>query len=137
MRPLVMDFREDERAQNVGDQFMFGPAFLVNPVTEPEASSRQVYLPKHRWYDFWTGKVSEGGRLVNAITPLEQMPGYVKAGSIFPLAPRKGGLRRSRQIRLNCASIRERMATSSSTKTKTTRITTRRASTQPSRCTGT
>jgi alpha-D-xyloside xylohydrolase len=87
MRPLVMDFREDERAQNVSDQFMFGPAFLVNPVTEPEASSRQLYLPKQRWYDFWTGKVSEGGRIVNAITPLEQMPVYVKAGSIVPLGP--------------------------------------------------
>ena len=87
MRPLVMDFREDERAQNIGDQFMFGPAFLVNPVTEPEAASRLVYLPRHRWYDFWTGKVSEGGRIVNAIAPLEQMPVYVKAGSIVPLGP--------------------------------------------------
>jgi alpha-D-xyloside xylohydrolase len=87
MRPLVMDFRGDERADNVGDQFMYGPAFLVNPVTEPGASTRQVYLPKTRWYDFWTGNISEGGRSVNAITPLEQLPLYVKAGSIVPLGP--------------------------------------------------
>ena len=34
VRPLVMDFRSDVTAQNVGDQFLFGPAILVNPVTE-------------------------------------------------------------------------------------------------------
>ena len=46
MRPLVMDFRSDVRAQNIGDQFMFGPAFLVNPVTEPDATTRHLYLPQ-------------------------------------------------------------------------------------------
>lgn len=87
MRPLVMDFRGDERAENIGDQFMYGPAFLVNPVTQPGISTRQVYLPKTRWYDFWTGTVREGGRFMDAITPLEQLPVYVKAGSIVPLGP--------------------------------------------------
>ena len=60
MRPLVMDFRTDVRAQNIGDQFMFGPAFLVNPVTEPGATSRHLYLPKAKWYDFWTGAAQSG-----------------------------------------------------------------------------
>ena len=46
MRPLVMDFRTDVRAQNIGDQFMYGPAFLVNPVTEPGATTRRLYLPQ-------------------------------------------------------------------------------------------
>jgi len=87
MRPLVMDFRTDERAQNVGDQFMYGPAFLVNPVTEPGASSRQVYLPEAKWYDFWTGATSMGRRTISAITPLERLPLYVRAGSILPLGP--------------------------------------------------
>ncbi|MGA7398827.1 MAG: TIM-barrel domain-containing protein, partial [Candidatus Sulfotelmatobacter sp.] len=45
MRPLVMDFRSDVRAENTGDEFMYGPAFLVSPVTEPAATSRRVYLP--------------------------------------------------------------------------------------------
>jgi alpha-D-xyloside xylohydrolase len=52
MRPLVMDFRTDVRAQNTGDEFMYGPSFLVNPVTEAAATSRQVYLPDAKWYDF-------------------------------------------------------------------------------------
>ncbi len=87
MRPLVMDFRTDVRAQNVGDQFLFGPALLVNPVTEPAATSRHLYLPSARWYDFWTGDAAEGGRAVDAPTSLERIPLYVRAGSIVPLGP--------------------------------------------------
>ena len=87
MRPLVMDFRQDSRAADIGDQFMFGPAFLVNPVTEPAANSRQVYLPDAKWYDFWTGTSVPGGRMINAITPLDRLPLYVRAGSILPLGP--------------------------------------------------
>ena len=87
MRPLVMDFRSDEEAENIGNQFMYGPAFLVNPVTEPAISTRPVYLPKTTWYDFWTGTVNDGGRFINAITPLDRLPLYVRAGSIVPLGP--------------------------------------------------
>jgi len=87
MRPLVMDFRKDSRAQDVGDQFMYGPAFLVNPVTEPSSNTRPVYLPEAKWYDFWTGAAVEGGHMINAITPLDRLPVYVRAGSIVPLGP--------------------------------------------------
>jgi alpha-D-xyloside xylohydrolase len=87
MRPLVMDFRNDQRAQNVGDQFMFGPAFLVSPVTEPSATTRQLYLPDAKWYDFWTGATVVGGHTINAIAPLDRLPLYVRAGSIIPLGP--------------------------------------------------
>ena len=87
MRPLVMDFRADQRAQNTGDQFMFGPAFLVNPVTDPAATARQVYLPEAKWYDFWTGSTVAGGHTINAIAPFERIPLYVRAGSILPLGP--------------------------------------------------
>ncbi len=87
MRPLVMDFRTDTTAQNIGDQYMFGPALLVNPVTEPGATSRQLYLPKASWYDFWTGATLNGGRWINAAAPLASMPLYVRAGSILPMGP--------------------------------------------------
>ena len=36
LRPLVMDFPTDVRAQNIGDEYEFGPALLVSPVTEQE-----------------------------------------------------------------------------------------------------
>ena len=58
MRPLVMDFRNDPTAREIGDQFLFGPALLVNAVTEPRATARRLYLPAGTWYDFWTGQTA-------------------------------------------------------------------------------
>jgi len=66
---------------------MFGSAFLVNPITEPASTTRQLYLPQTKWYDFWTGSALEGGRAVSATTSLEQLPLYVRSGSILPLGP--------------------------------------------------
>ncbi len=87
MRPLVMDFRDDTRAQNIGDQFLFGPAIMVNAVTEPGATSRHLYLPNALWYDFWTGSSIQGGKAIDVAAPLDRLPLYVRAGSIVPLGP--------------------------------------------------
>jgi alpha-D-xyloside xylohydrolase len=87
MRPLVMDFRTDERALDIGDQFMYGPAFLVNPVTEPGATSRHLYLPDAKWYDFWSGETVIGPKTIDAAAPMDRMPLYVRAGAIVPLGP--------------------------------------------------
>ncbi len=88
MRPLVMDFPQDARAREVTDQYMFGPAFLVSPVTEYRARSRPVYLPAGApWYDFWTGDPVGGGQTLAAATPYDQIPVYIRAGSIVPVGP--------------------------------------------------
>jgi alpha-D-xyloside xylohydrolase len=87
MRGLVMDFRTDERAANIGDQFMYGPAFLVNPVTDPGSVTRRLYLPKATWYDFWSGDSQDGGKVLDAPSPIEQIPLFVRAGSIVPMGP--------------------------------------------------
>jgi len=87
MRPLVMDFRTDVRAQNTGDEFLFGPALLVSPVTEPGATVRHLYLPAATWYDFWNGASIKGGRAIDTPAPLERLPLFVRAGAILPLGP--------------------------------------------------
>jgi len=87
MRALAMDFRSDPRALNVGDQFMFGPALLVSPVTEPGADTWRMYLPKATWYDFWTGRGRSGGAMIDASAPLDRIPLFVRAGSIIPMGP--------------------------------------------------
>jgi alpha-D-xyloside xylohydrolase len=87
-RPLVMDFKDDPLTWNIGDQFMFGPALLVSPVTEAKATERRVYLPKDTtWYDFWSGQKIQGGVHVQAAAPLDRIPLYVRTGSILPLGP--------------------------------------------------
>ncbi|WP_082467080.1 TIM-barrel domain-containing protein [Sphingomonas sp. Leaf25] len=88
MRGLAMDFPADRRGWNVDDEYMFGPAFLVAPVTQFRARSRQVYLPAGAdWYDFATGAFARGGQSVTAAAPLARMPLYVRAGSIVPTGP--------------------------------------------------
>jgi alpha-D-xyloside xylohydrolase len=88
MRGLVMDFAADRRARTVADQYMFGPALLVAPVTSFRARSRDVYLPAGAlWYDFRTGRAEQGGRTVRADAPYDWMPLYVRAGSILPVGP--------------------------------------------------
>ena len=44
MRALFMDFPNDPKVSDLGDEYMFGPAFLVAPVTDQGATSREVYL---------------------------------------------------------------------------------------------
>ncbi|MBN1408949.1 MAG: DUF5110 domain-containing protein [Calditrichaceae bacterium] len=88
MRPLVMDFREDIFAIKQSFEYMFGKAFLVAPVIEYNVTERDVYLPKSsNWYDFWTGERKTGGQLVKADAPLDNIPLFVKAGSIVPMGP--------------------------------------------------
>jgi alpha-D-xyloside xylohydrolase len=88
MRPLVMDFRADAKARDASDQYLFGPAFLVSPITTYKARSRAVYLPgATSWYDFWTGANVAGGQTVEVPAPYDAMPIHVKAGSIVPTGP--------------------------------------------------
>lgn len=66
---------------------MYGPAIMVNPVTQPGATSRHVYLPDAKWYDFWTGHTVDGPKVIDASAPLDRIPLYVRGGSILPMGP--------------------------------------------------
>lgn len=88
MRSLAFDFRKDTNVYKIPDQYMFGPAFLVNPVTGKGETARNVYLPgSDLWYDFWNGEKIAGGKTINAAAPINLLPLYVKAGSIVPMGP--------------------------------------------------
>jgi alpha-D-xyloside xylohydrolase len=88
-RALPFDFPDDASVRNIANQFMFGPALLVNPVTAAGATSRTVYLPAGTWYDFWTGAVNNGaaGRTAAPDAPLQRIPLYARAGAILPMGP--------------------------------------------------
>jgi alpha-D-xyloside xylohydrolase len=88
MRGLGMDFPADKSSADVRDQYLFGKAFLVAPVYQHEARSRQVYLPAGAdWYDFHSGRKIDGGQRIEAAAPLNRMPLFVRAGSIVPVGP--------------------------------------------------
>ncbi len=88
MRALVMDFGSDKNVLNVGDQFMFGPALMVNPVTEYKARTRSVYLPAGTgWYDLKSGQHYKGGQTILSNAPYSDIPIFVREGSIIPFGP--------------------------------------------------
>ncbi len=88
MRGLAMDFGQDPHVFSIDDQFMFGPSILVNPVTQPGVTFRPVYLPLDAdWYNFWTGKKYSGGQTFPVPVPADEMPLFVRAGSIVPMGP--------------------------------------------------
>lgn len=88
MRGLVMDFPQDARARKIDDQYLFGPALLVAPVTQFGARSRQVYLPAGSgWFDLADGRYYAGGATITAAAPRERMPLFARAGSIVPSGP--------------------------------------------------
>ena len=86
MRALFMDFPHDANVANIGDEYMFGPAFLVAPVTQQGRENRRVYLPAGSdWYNYWTHEKLKGGQTVEAAAPIDVIPLFVRAGSIIPM----------------------------------------------------
>lgn len=89
LRPLVLDFPDDERAATITDQFLFGPAIMVSPVYSYRARERKVYLPATEggWYEFWTGAWRAGGKQQASEAPYDTIPLHIRAGSIVPTGP--------------------------------------------------
>ncbi len=88
MRPLVMDFGNDPKVRDIGHQFMFGPALLVNPVAEYKSRTVDVYLPaSNGWYDLRSGRYFEGGQMIQADAPYSDIPVFAREGSIIPFGP--------------------------------------------------
>lgn len=85
MRALFMDFHADPNVADIRDEYMLGPAFLVAPVTEQGATSREVYLPAGTdWYNYWTNERIKGGQTITVSAPIDTIPLFVRAGSIIP-----------------------------------------------------
>lgn len=86
IRALVMDYPEDMAARMVDDEYLFGESMLVCPLTYEEGTSRKVYLPQGRWYNFFTGMAVEGGRTMETEAAYNEIPVFVKDGAMIPLA---------------------------------------------------
>ena len=88
MRPLVMDFNGDKEVENIGNQWMFGPALMACPVGYYKARNRSVYFPeKCGWYNLYTNEYVEGGQRLIVDAPYEQIPVFVREGAIIPFGP--------------------------------------------------
>ncbi|HVT98597.1 MAG TPA: TIM-barrel domain-containing protein, partial [Acidobacteriaceae bacterium] len=85
-RALFMDFPNDPKVTDIPDEYMYGPALLVAPVSQQGATTRSVYLPAGTdWYNFWTKEKYHGGQTITANAPIDTLPLFVRAGSIIPI----------------------------------------------------
>jgi alpha-glucosidase (family GH31 glycosyl hydrolase) len=70
--------------KEIKDQYMAGGNLLVAPLFTGQ-KSRQVILPKGRWYDFYTGDYVGDGETITVSPGIEKIPVYVKDGGIIPM----------------------------------------------------
>jgi len=83
MRPLVLEFQDDRGVHGIGEQFTIGENLLLAPVFDPDGYV-DVYLPPGRWVDYWTGETYEGSQTLSMQVELEEMPVFLRAGTITP-----------------------------------------------------
>lgn len=87
MRAMWLHYPADVKAIGMGTQYLWGRDLLIAPVFQKGATTREVYLPKGEWYDWWTNKKETGGQTVTKAIDLSVMPIYVRAGAIIPVDP--------------------------------------------------
>lgn len=85
VRALVLDWPDDPAVRAIDDQYMFGASVMVAPMFLGQ-KSRSVYLPAGDWYDFWTHQKYAGGQKIEATNNPEQIPLFVKGGTLLPLS---------------------------------------------------
>jgi alpha-glucosidase len=86
MRPLALEFPDDPRCANRSDEWMMGDDLLAAPILE-DTEKRRVYLPPGRWFALGETAPLEGKKSIDATAKLDEIPVYVRAGSIVPLGP--------------------------------------------------
>jgi len=87
LRPITMLEQHVEGNIQREEEFSFGDKILVSPVLNPGQERKVVYLPAGGWYYYWNDKRFEGGREYDVETPIDEMPIFIKAGTVLPEYP--------------------------------------------------
>lgn len=87
LKSLVLYDQGDTATHYRSDEFVYGEQILVCPILEPNGKGRRMYIPKGKWYNFWTDEVVEGGREVWVDAELDSMPMFIKEGAVIPKYP--------------------------------------------------
>jgi alpha-glucosidase len=87
LQSLVFYDQEDTQTHFRTDEFLFGEQILVCPVQEPNSQGRRMYIPKGKWYNYWTDEVVEGGDEKWVSAGIDKIPLFIKAGAMIPKYP--------------------------------------------------
>jgi hypothetical protein len=93
MMPLVGEYPDDAKTYTLADEYLFGPAMLVAPLTSA-ANTRSLYLPAGKWINAWNyaDEQTGGASITSPTMPLTQIPVYIKSNSIYPTGQVFAGL---------------------------------------------
>ncbi|WP_010519752.1 glycoside hydrolase family 31 protein [Croceivirga radicis] len=87
LQSLVYYDQADTQTHFRTDEFLFGEQILVCPVQEPNSQGRRMYVPKGKWYNYWTDELVEGGVEKWVSAPLDRIPLFIKEGAMIPKYP--------------------------------------------------
>tara|TARA_R110000868_G_scaffold45958_2_gene152171 strand:- start:986 stop:3385 length:2400 start_codon:yes stop_codon:yes gene_type:complete len=87
LRSLVLYDQEDAQTHFRTDEFIFGEQILVCPIQEPNSKGRRMYMPRGKWYNYWTKEVVVGGMEKWVVADIDKIPLFVKEGAIIPKYP--------------------------------------------------
>ena len=91
VEPMYYPYPENDEAYEVPNQYFFGSELMVAPITKKRNPNTnlaevEVWLPKGRWTDIYTGAIYEGDKKVKMYRGLESIPVFAKEGAIIPLS---------------------------------------------------
>ena len=88
VHPMYYEYPDLNQCYHQEHQYYFGNDLIISPISRPmngfEKISQAVWLPEGNWYDFRDGKMISGGKEVTGYYTLDEVPIYVRAGSIIP-----------------------------------------------------
>ncbi|WP_372974860.1 glycoside hydrolase family 31 protein [Muriicola sp.] len=87
IQSLVYYDQDDHQTHFRTDEFIFGEQILVCPIQEPNAKGRRMYIPRGRWYDYWTNETLVGGTEKWVDADIDKIPIFIKEGAIIPKYP--------------------------------------------------
>ncbi len=87
LKSLVMYDQEDHQTHYRTDEFVYGDSILVCPIQEQNAKGRRMYIPRGKWYNFWTDEIVEGGKEKWVDAEIDSMPIFIKEGAVIPKYP--------------------------------------------------
>lgn len=87
LKSLVLFDQEDTQTHYRTDEFVFGNQILACPILEPNAKGRRMYIPRGKWYNFWTDELIKGGKEKWVDAEIDSMPIFIKEGAIIPKYP--------------------------------------------------
>jgi alpha-glucosidase len=87
LKSLVLYDQTDIATHYRSDEFVYGEQILICPILEPNAKGRRMYIPRGKWYNFWTDEIVEGGKEIWVDANIDSMPIFIKEGAVIPKYP--------------------------------------------------